>query len=39
MVISDRWVANGCDPASPDIRAERAELIRAYTALRSAVSR
>jgi hypothetical protein len=31
-------VADGCDPASPDIVAERALLIRGYTALRSAVS-
>ena len=39
MVISDRWVADGCDPASPDIGAERTLLIRGYTALRGAVSR
>ena len=38
MVISDRWVAAGCDPASPDIAAERDELIRGYAALRAAVS-
>jgi hypothetical protein len=37
MVISDRWVAAGGDPASPDVPAERAELIRAYTALLAAV--
>ena len=39
MVISDRWVAAGCDPASPDIRAERDELIRGYTKLLAAVTR
>jgi hypothetical protein len=39
MVISDRWVADGCDPASTDIPAERALLVRGYTALRHAVSR
>jgi hypothetical protein len=37
MRISDEWVAAGCDPASPAIAAERAELIRGYTALRRAV--
>jgi len=37
MVISDRWVAAGCDPASPAVAAERDELIRGYTALRAAV--
>jgi hypothetical protein len=37
MVISDRWVAAGCDPASPDLPAERAELVRAYTALLAAI--
>jgi hypothetical protein len=38
MVISDRWVAAGCDPDSPDVAAERAELVDAYRALRSAVA-
>jgi hypothetical protein len=37
MVISDRWVAAGCDPASPEIAAERDELVRGYRALRAAV--
>ena len=39
MVISDRWVAAGCDPASPDIAAERDELVAGYAALRAAVAR
>jgi hypothetical protein len=39
MVISDRWVAAGCDPASPDIAAERDELIKGYALLRAAVAR
>ncbi|HKT00429.1 MAG TPA: hypothetical protein VJT31_12920 [Rugosimonospora sp.] len=37
MDISDRWVAAGRDPASPDIAAERAELIEGYRLLRAAV--
>jgi hypothetical protein len=37
MVISDRWVAAGCDINSPDIRLEREELIRSYATLRTAV--
>jgi len=37
MRISDRWVEDGCDPASPAIEEERAALIRGYTALRDAV--
>src|SRR5690242_2558755 len=37
MVTSDRWVAAGCDPASPDLSAERAELVSAYTALLAAI--
>src|SRR2546430_1181037 len=36
--ISDRWVAEGCDPASPAIATERAELIAGYTALRQAIT-
>jgi hypothetical protein len=36
--ISDQWVADGCDPDSPAIAAERAELISGYTALRLAVA-
>ncbi len=35
--VSDRWVAEGCDPASPLLATERAELIAGYTALRRAV--
>jgi hypothetical protein len=38
MVISDRWVADGCDPDSPAIVEERAALIRGYSALRAAVT-
>jgi len=37
--ISDRWVAEGCDPASPLLVQERAELVAGYTALRTAVAR
>jgi hypothetical protein len=37
MRISDAWVAAGCDPASPDIAAERDELIQGYRILRKAV--
>ena len=37
MVHSDRWVEEGCDPASPLIAEERSALIRSYAALRSAV--
>jgi hypothetical protein len=39
MDISDRWVAQGCDPDSPLLPAERAELIRSYAALLAAVHR
>jgi len=35
--ISDTWVADGCDPASPLLARERSELVRGYTALRGAV--
>jgi len=38
MRISDQWVEDGCDPASPAIAQERAELIRGYEALRKAVA-
>ena len=38
MRDSDRWVGEGCDPASPLVARERAALIRSYTALRSAVA-
>ena len=37
MGISDAWVADGRDPASPALDAERAALVRGYTALRAAV--
>ena len=39
MDISDRWIAKGCDPASPLIDEERAALVRSYAALLSAVHR
>jgi Family of unknown function (DUF5995) len=39
MDISDRWVAGGCDPASPLIAGERAELVRCYAELLTAVYR
>jgi hypothetical protein len=38
MVSSDRWVDEGCDPASALIAEERAALVRSYAALRAAVS-
>ncbi len=37
--ISDRWVADGCEPGSPLIAEERAELIRCYAALLAAIHR
>jgi hypothetical protein len=39
MRISDRWVADGCDPDSPAVAQERAELVRSYAALLAAVHR
>ena len=39
MRISDRWVAEGCDPESPAVAQERAELVRSYAALLAAVHR
>ena len=36
MDISDRWVADGCEPGSPLIAEERDELIRCYAALLAA---
>lgn len=39
MIHSDRWVEEGCDPASALIAEERAALVRSYEALREAVSR
>jgi hypothetical protein len=37
MRLSDRWVAEGRDPASPLIGDERAALVRSYAALLAAV--
>lgn len=39
MRHSDRWVREGCDPASPLIDEERAALVRSYAALLAAVHR
>jgi hypothetical protein len=39
MDLSDRWVDEGRDPASPLITAERATLVRSYAALLAAVHR
>ena len=39
MIHSDRWVDEGCDPASALIAEERAALVHSYEALREAVSR
>jgi hypothetical protein len=30
MDVSDRWVADGCDPAAPALAEERALLVRSY---------
>ena len=38
-LVRNRWVGQGCDPASPLIAEERAELVRSYESLREAVSR
>ncbi|HEY1237058.1 MAG TPA: hypothetical protein VGE91_01890 [Solirubrobacterales bacterium] len=37
MVHSDRWVDQGCDPASPLVPEERAALVRSYGKLLEAV--
>jgi hypothetical protein len=37
MLHSDRWVEDGCDPASPLIEEERAALVRSYEFLLEAV--
>jgi len=37
MDISDQWVSEGCDRDSPLLPAERAELVRSYSALLAAV--
>jgi hypothetical protein len=39
MDISDRWVADGCDLASPLLAQERAALVRSYAALLAAIHR
>jgi hypothetical protein len=39
MDVSDRWVAEGCDLASPLVGEERALLVRSYASLLSAVHR
>ncbi len=39
MDVSDRWVADGCDPDDPRLREERALLVRSYAALLAAVHR
>jgi hypothetical protein len=39
MRHSDRWVAEGCDLASPLVAEERAALVRSYAALLAAVHR
>jgi hypothetical protein len=37
MRISDAWVAGGCRLGDPRLEAEEAELVRSYTALRTAL--
>ena len=39
MVVSDQWVAEGCDDASPLVDRERSLLVRSYAALLAAVHR
>jgi hypothetical protein len=39
MVVSDRWVAAGCDLADPQLAEERALLVRSFAALLAAVHR
>lgn len=39
MAMSDRWVEEGCDPASPLLKQERALLIRSYALLLAAIHR
>jgi hypothetical protein len=39
MDVSDRWVAEGCDPSAPLLAEERALLVRSYAALLAAVHR
>lgn len=37
MQLSDRWVEEGCDPASPLLRREEALLVRSYASLLAVV--
>ena len=39
MDVSDQWVEEGCDPASPLVTQERELLVRSYAALLSVVHR
>jgi hypothetical protein len=39
MDVSDRWVAEGCDPQAPALARERALLVRSYASLLAAVHR
>jgi hypothetical protein len=39
MDVSDRWVADGCDPEAPALARERALLVRSCAALLAAVRR
>src|SRR3954449_6734874 len=39
MDVSDRWVAEGCDPEAAALAQERALLVRSYAALLAAVHR
>jgi hypothetical protein len=39
MVVSDRWVEAGSDPANPMLAEERGLLVRSYAALLAAVHR
>lgn len=39
MGYSDRWVKEGCDPASPLVEQERAALVRSYAGLLAGVHR
>ena len=39
MRLSDQWVREGCDPASPMIDQERAALVRSYAGLLAGVHR
>jgi hypothetical protein len=39
MRLSDEWVEEGCDAASPLLAAERRALVASYTALRDSIDR